>query len=150
MSDCLQCEWILCGLLSASSSAFDVMVAVTRSSLPWVPHTWMSQILCRPPELGIEGRTRGPYLPLCLVVEWPGLQVMFYFYLLIPLVNVQWKCGHILDLHLLVGMPHGNLYAHVATGSILITYMFSTISTIRWVNLNIFSNQTAAELEGSQ
>ena len=26
----------------SSSSAFDVMVALTRSSLPWVPHTWMS------------------------------------------------------------------------------------------------------------
>ena len=28
--------------LSSSSSAFNVMVALTRSSLPWVPHTWMS------------------------------------------------------------------------------------------------------------
>ena len=27
---------------SSSSSAFDVMVALTRSSLPWVLHTWMS------------------------------------------------------------------------------------------------------------
>ena len=26
----------------ASSPAFYVMVALTRSSLPWVPHTWMS------------------------------------------------------------------------------------------------------------
>ena len=28
--------------ISSSSSAFDVMVALTRSSLPWVPHTWIS------------------------------------------------------------------------------------------------------------
>ena len=32
----------LLGLVLLSSSAFDVMVALTRSSLPWVPHTWMS------------------------------------------------------------------------------------------------------------
>ena len=29
--------------VSSSSSAFDVTVALTRSSLPWVPHTWMSR-----------------------------------------------------------------------------------------------------------
>ena len=29
-------------MYSSSSSAFDVMVTLTRSSLPWVPHTWMS------------------------------------------------------------------------------------------------------------
>ena len=29
-------------LPGSSSSAFDVMVALTRSSLPWVLHTWMS------------------------------------------------------------------------------------------------------------
>ena len=27
---------------SSSSSAFDMMVALTRSFLPWVPHIWMS------------------------------------------------------------------------------------------------------------
>ena len=38
------------------------MITLTRSSLPWVPHTWMSwkKILCRPPELGFEGHTGGP------------------------------------------------------------------------------------------
>ena len=35
------------------------------------------QILCRPPELGFEGHTDGPYLLPWLVVEWAGLQVMF-------------------------------------------------------------------------
>ena len=34
-------HWFLSNLVS-SSSAFDVMVALTRSSLLWVPHTWMS------------------------------------------------------------------------------------------------------------
>ena len=29
-------------LSSSSSSAFDMMVVLTRSSLPWVPRTWMS------------------------------------------------------------------------------------------------------------
>ena len=36
------------------------------------------QILCRHPELGLEGHTSGPYLLPCLVVEWAGLQVMFW------------------------------------------------------------------------
>ena len=36
------------------------------------------QILCRPPELGFEGHTSGPYLLPCLVVEWAGLQAMFW------------------------------------------------------------------------
>ena len=35
-------------------------------------------ILCRPPELGFDGRTSGPYLLPCSVVEWAGLQVMFW------------------------------------------------------------------------
>ena len=36
------------------------------------------QILCRPPELGFERYTSGSYLLPCLVVEWAGLQVMFW------------------------------------------------------------------------
>ena len=36
------------------------------------------QILCRAPELGFEGHTSGPYLLPCLLVEWAGLQVMFW------------------------------------------------------------------------
>ena len=36
------------------------------------------QTLCRPPGLGFEGHTSGPYLLPCLVVEWAGLQVMFW------------------------------------------------------------------------
>ena len=31
------------------------------------------QILCRPPELGFEGHTSGPYLLPCLLMEWAGL-----------------------------------------------------------------------------
>ena len=31
--------WVV---IVSSSSVFDVMVALTRSSLPWVPHTWVS------------------------------------------------------------------------------------------------------------
>ena len=36
------------------------------------------QILCRPPELGFEGHTSGPYLLPCLLMEWAGLQVVFW------------------------------------------------------------------------
>ena len=36
------------------------------------------QILCRPPELGFEGHTSGAYLLPCLLMEWAGLQVMFW------------------------------------------------------------------------
>ena len=36
------------------------------------------QILYRPQELGFGGHTSGPYLLPCLVVEWAGLQVMFW------------------------------------------------------------------------
>ena len=40
--NCGQLALKLASCASSSSSAFDVMVALTRSSLPWVPHTWMS------------------------------------------------------------------------------------------------------------
>ena len=62
-----------------ASSAFSVMVALTKSSFPWAPHTWMSGTNpLQTPELGFEGHTSGPYLLPCLVVEWAGLQVMFW------------------------------------------------------------------------
>ena len=38
----LKCHRASTGKVSSSSSAFDVMVVLTRSSLLWVPHTWMS------------------------------------------------------------------------------------------------------------
>ena len=54
----------------SSSSAFDVMVALTRSSLRECRILGcQEQILYRPPELGFEGHTSGPYLLPCLLVE---------------------------------------------------------------------------------
>ena len=76
------CTWAICFTLhcpSSSSSVFDVMAVLTRS----LSHKCrllgcQEQIFCRPPELGFEGHTSGPYLLPCLVVEWAGLQLMWW------------------------------------------------------------------------
>ena len=56
---------------SSSSSAFDVMVALTIDPLSRECRILgcQEQILCRPPELDFEGHISGPYLLPCLLVE---------------------------------------------------------------------------------
>ena len=52
------------------------------------------QIFCRPQELGFEGLTSGPYLLPCLMVEWAGLQVMFWCLVRLSTGTVRRDCLH--------------------------------------------------------
>ena len=67
----------------AGNELFEILLLLPRSIwwLRWLDSFsrecrisgCQEQILCRPPELGFEGHTSGPYLLPCLLMEWAGL-----------------------------------------------------------------------------